>query len=267
MVANRIQDAVLIVLSSIFLLLAVAKLYSAEDSLLTVGMELAYPPFEMVDPEGRPAGISVEIALALGEALNKKIKFENIPFIGLIPALKTGKIDLIISSMTITDKRKASIDFSAPYLTVALCLLVGKNSPLKSIEEGNKPSFKFVVKTGTSGEVYAREHLDKAQVIVLDKETSCVLEVVQGKVDAFIYDQLSVFQNWQKNLETTRAILNPIAKENWGIGINKDNQALLLQVNEFLKKFKEDGGTKKIVEKYLWKQLDAFQQMNIPFIF
>lgn len=267
MPSQKIQDLILVIISSLFLLLAVAKLYGDEATSLTVGMELGYPPFEMVDSEGRPTGISVEIAQALGQFLNKKIKFENIPFVGLIPALKTEKIDLIISSMSITEQRKQSILFSDPYLTVALCLLVSKKSPLKSIEEANQPHFKFVVKSGTSGEVYAREHLTKAQVIVLDKETSCVLEVVQGKVDAFIYDQLSVFQNWQKNFETTRALLEPIAKENWGIGVNKDNPELLKKINEFIKTFKEEDGIKKIIEKYLWKQLDAFQQMNIPFIF
>src|SRR5437899_10886429 len=69
-------------------------------STLIVGMELNYPPFEMVDPQGKPTGISVEIANELGKFLEKDVQIQNIPFDGLIPALKTGKIDLIISSMT-----------------------------------------------------------------------------------------------------------------------------------------------------------------------
>ena len=79
-------------------------------------MELAYPPFEMRDAEGAPAGVSVELARELGRALGRSVEIENIAFDGLIASLKTGKIDLIISSMTSTEQRAKSIDFSEPYL-------------------------------------------------------------------------------------------------------------------------------------------------------
>jgi polar amino acid transport system substrate-binding protein len=241
--------------------------YGAENAPLIIGMELGYPPFEMIDPSGNPAGISVELAQALGQHLNRKIKIENIPFLGLIPALKTEKIDLILSSMSITPQRKASIDFSDPYLKIGLSLLVSMNSPLQSIVEANNSQYKFVVKAGTSGEVYARQYLAAAKIIVLDKETSCVLEVVQGKVDAFIYDQLSVYQNWKKNPQTTRALLKPFDVEEWGIGVRKGNEALLFQVNEFLRSFKGEDGIKKIVQKFLEPQMRTFQEMGIPFVF
>src|SRR5204863_4234660 len=91
---------------------------------LVIGMELKYPPFEMVDQQGRAAGISVEMARALGKFLEREVRIENIPFDGLIPALKTGKIDLIISSMTETAERAQSIDFSELYLRTGLCLLI-----------------------------------------------------------------------------------------------------------------------------------------------
>src|SRR4051812_34981947 len=82
---------------------------------LVVGMELKYPPFEMVDQQGQPTGISVELARELGKALHREIRIENIPFDGLIPALQTAKIDLIISSLTETAERARAIDFSEPY--------------------------------------------------------------------------------------------------------------------------------------------------------
>src|SRR4051812_2995202 len=89
---------------------------SNEQRPLTIGMELNYPPFEMVDTNGKPAGISVEIADALGKFLHRPVQIENIPFDALIPALKTAKIDLILSSMTETPERAQSLDFSEPYL-------------------------------------------------------------------------------------------------------------------------------------------------------
>lgn len=242
------------------------SLYS-QESTLRVGMELSNPPFEMVCPNGRPCGISPGIADALGKFLNKEVAIENIAFVGLIPALNSGKIDLIISSMTITEQRKQSIDFSEPYATTGLCLLINIHSSVNSIEDANQPGRIIVVKSGTSGEVYAAKHLSQATVRVLDKESMCVLEVIQGKADTFIYDQLSVYTHWQKNLKTTRALLNPFEKEYWGIGVRKGNVQLLEQVNLFITKFREEGGFEKLTDTYLPEQKKALQKLGIPLIF
>ena len=87
----------------IFLSLFVACIVSAAPQELKIGMELSYPPFEMTDKAGKPDGISVGIAKALGEYLGRPVKIENMTFDGLIPALKTGSIDLVISSLTVND--------------------------------------------------------------------------------------------------------------------------------------------------------------------
>jgi len=224
---------------------------------LIVGMELNYPPFEMIDPQGKPTGVSVDMAHALGKFLGRDVEIQNIPFDGLIPSLKTGKIDLIISSMTATAERAKSIDFSEPYLKTGLCLLANKNSALKSIADADRPGVTIAVKQGTTGHVYSREHLKQARVLVLDKEDACVLEVVQGKADAFIYDQMSVFKHWQRNQETTHAMLQPFQQESWAIGIRTGNDALKSQVNEFLKTFRAAGGFDRLGDKYLKEEKEA----------
>lgn len=234
---------------------------------LRVGMELNYPPFEMVCPDGQPCGISVDIARELGKALQRDIVFENISFVGLIPALNTGKVDLVISSLTITDQRRKAIDFSIPYATTGLCLLLSLRSPIQTIEEANQPGRIIVVKSGTSGELYAMRHLNKAKVRVLEKEAMCVLEVVQGKADGFIYDQLSVYTQWQKNPTTTRALLTPFQKEEWGIGIKKGDSLLLGKINQFISDFKAKGGFDQLADRYLPEQKAAFQKMGVPFVF
>lgn len=216
-----------------FLLFLTAFTWAAEP--FKVGMELTYPPFETVDKYGNPTGISVDLAYALGNYLNKTTIIENIPFVGLIPALKSHKIDAIISSMSITEERKKSIDFSAPYLKVGLCLLISKKSSMKSIADA--PGKIIVVKLGSTGQVYAEEHLKQSKILILDKESSCVLEVVQGKADAFIYDQFSINTHWKKNLDTTRANLDPFVTESWGIGVRKEDKELLNQINTFLKNY------------------------------
>src|SRR5258708_15374952 len=114
----------------------------------------------MVNPQGKPAGISVDMANELGKSLGKDVQIQNIPFSGLIPALKTGKIDLIISSMTETPERAQSIDFSNPYLHTGLCLLVRRDSPIQGAEELDKAGVKVAVKQGATGQTYARQHFN-----------------------------------------------------------------------------------------------------------
>jgi polar amino acid transport system substrate-binding protein len=234
---------------------------------LTVGMELAYPPFEMEDPQGRPAGVSVDMAGALGDYLHEPVTIENIPFSGLIPSLKTGKIDLVISSMTRTPEREQSIDFSNPYLNTGLCLLVGKDSPIQGIGDVDRPGVTVVVKQGTTGQAYALDHIHIARVLVLDKETACVLEVVQGKADAFIYDQMSTYANWMRNRDRTRAILRPFQAESWAIGIQKGNDALREKVNAFLDDYRAKGGFEQLGDRYLSEEKAEFKKLNVPFVF
>lgn len=165
---------------------------SAGDSVLRAGMELSYPPFETVCPDGSPCGVSVDMAYALGDYLARPASIVNMAFVGLIPALKSGRVDLVISSMTVTPKRSESIAFSEPYVHTGLCLLISAGSSLQDIDQANQPGRRIVVKSGSSGEVYASRHLPMATIRILDREALCVLEVIQGRADAFIYDQLSV---------------------------------------------------------------------------
>jgi polar amino acid transport system substrate-binding protein len=238
----------------------------AKDT-LTVGMELSYPPFEMTDEKGAPKGVSVDLAYELGKALGKKIVIQNTAFDGLIPALKTGKIDLIISSMTITEERKQSIDFSDPYLSTGLCLLVGKNSPVKSVDDLDKAGITVAVKKGTTGHIYGTQKIRNAKLLVLDKEAAAVLEVVQGKADAFIYDQMSTYQNWKRNQETTRALLSPFQHEKWGIALRKGDDQLKGQINQFLKSFRAQGGFDRLGDAHLKEQKEVFKELKYPFYF
>ena len=234
---------------------------------LVVGMDLGYPPFETTDTRGNPAGVSVDLANALGEYLHRKVVIRNIRFDGLIPELKTGGIDLIISSMTATPDRAGAIDFSDPYLKTGLCLLVGAKSGIQSIRDADKAGRTIVVKKGTTGQLYAADHIKNAQVVVLDEESACVLEVIQGKAGAFIYDQMSTYENWRNNPDTTRALLVPFQEESWAVGIRKGNTGLRDQVNKFFAGYKAKGGFDALGDKWLAEQKEAFKKMGIPFYF
>jgi polar amino acid transport system substrate-binding protein len=234
---------------------------------LIVGMELAYPPFEMTDEHGQPTGVSVDMAKDLGKYLGRAVEIQNVAFDGLIPSLQTHKIDLIISSMTVTAERAKAIAFSEPYLKTGLCLLVGKASPIKSISDADQPGRVVAVKRGTTGHIYATDKIKNAKVLVLDKEDACVLEVIQGKADAFIYDQISTYENWRRNPDTTRPLLKPFQEESWAIGLRQDDEALLKQVNQFLQDYKGRGGFEELGDRYLKGQKEAFRKMGYPFYF
>ena len=240
---------------------------SPADKPLVVGMDLSYPPFEMIDAAGKPSGVSVDLARALGESLHRPVRIENIPFTGLIPSLLTGKIDVVISSMTDTPERRKAIAFSDPYLTIGLALLAGKNSGLTAATDLDRPGRTVAVRQGTTAQVWAKEHLKQAKVLVLDKESSAVLEVVQGKADGFLYDQMSVWKHHQEHPVETVALLKPVQTESWAVALRPDDTVGLTQVNAFLKSFRASGGFDRLGNTYLKNQKEAFAKAGIPFYF
>lgn len=233
---------------------------------LRIGMELTYPPFETKDNAGNPDGVGVKIAEALSKELGRPMKIVPMDFAGLIPALKSGSIDLVISSMTATDERRKSIDFSDPYAFTGLAVLAPKNSPITSVEDLKAPGKKIAVKATTTGETWAEANLPDAKRIAFGEETACVQEVAQGRADAFLYDQLSIYRYQKMNAVTTKALLKPFVEESWAVGIAKGNDDLKGKVNAFIEHFRKDGGFDKLGDQYLSDEKKTLKEMGIPFI-
>lgn len=233
---------------------------------LRVGMELSYPPFEMTDGSGAPMGVSVDLAKALGVYLHREVEIENMPFEGLIPALKVGRIDLVISSLTITAERSQSVSFSDPYCRSGLALLIGKNSSVHTVADLNQPGRLVVVKTGTTGALFAAAHLPRATILSFQQANACALEVSQGKADAFIYDQLSV-EKYHQKMGQTQMNLVSFQEEPWGFGIRKGNEDLRSSVNAFLSDFRAKGGFDLLRDKYFQAEEISFKAAGIPFYF
>jgi len=253
----------------IFGLLLIISAASFATKPLVVGMELAYPPFETTDKYGTPTGFSVDMAHDLGKYLNRDIVIKNMSYGGLIPALKTHKIDIILSSMSITPRRSRSINFSIPYAKSNLAILANNKSNIKKPLDLNEKGKKIAVKNGTSGHVVAMKLFPKANILVFDKESAAILEVTQGKVDAFIYDPLTILKNWEKNKSTTIPVLEPFEKtpQYWAIGLSKNNKELEEQINNFIKEYRENGGLDRLADKYLAEPKKEFKKRNIPFFF
>jgi polar amino acid transport system substrate-binding protein len=234
---------------------------------LRVGMELSYPPFEMTDQAGKPTGVSVRLAEALARQLGRELVIENIAFDGLIPALRTKKIDCIISSLTATPERARSIAFSEPYLKTGLALLVATRSPVASAADLDAPGRVVAVKKGTTGHQYAATSLKQARLLVLDKESTAVMEVAQGKADAFIYDSLSVYRSHVRHPDTTRPLLRPFREETWAVGLRRGDDRLREEVNEFLDAFRADGGFERLGDEFLADEKAFFKREGVPFYF
>jgi polar amino acid transport system substrate-binding protein len=237
-----------------------------QGAVLRVGMDLSYPPFEMQDKAGNPDGVGVRLAEALAAHLGRPLKIVPMEFSGLIPALKTGNIDLILSSMTATDERRKSIDFSDPYAFTGLALLVRKDSPIQSIEDLKQHGRTITAKTATTGETWAIHNLPNAKRVVFEDQTACVEEVSQGRADAFIYDQLSIYKYAEEKKETTRGLLKPFVEESWALGIAKGNDALRGQVNAFLTEFRKQDGFGKLGDRYLSEEKKFLEAAGVPFI-
>lgn len=241
---------------------------SKANKTLTVAMELAYPPFETKDDAGNPSGLSVDFIKDFGAAYGYDVVIENTSWDGLIPSLQTGKADCVISSMTITDARKESVDFSDAYAKAQLAILANSKSNIASANDLNQAGKKVAVKTGSTGDVYATKNLTNAEIVRLADESACVTEVIQGKADGFLYDQLTIYRNHAANPDTTDAVYIPFQDpESWGVAVQKGNTELLDQLNEFIAQSKTDGEFDRLTDKYLSTEKAAFDQYGFKWFF
>lgn len=240
-----------------------------DDDTLVVGMELQYPPFETTNSSGDPEGISVDMAYALGDYLGRDVEIQNTSFSGLIPAIQSGKIDVIISSMSVRPDREESVSFSKPYAYSSLGILANKDSGIESAADLNNDGIRIAVKVGTTGFLYATENLPNAEVNSVDKADTAILEVAQGKSDAFFYDQMSIYRSQQEYPDTTIALLEPFQEEDepWAMAVKKDNQELLDEINEFIDEYKANGGFDDLADKYLSDMKATFDELGLDFFF
>ena len=219
---------------------------------LIVGMEVEFFPFEYANPKGEPIGFDVDLAKLAAKELGVGIEIKDIEFTGLIPALQSGKVDMIISGMTRTLERAKSVSFTEPYFVTGLCALLSKKRAPKvqNVEQLNAPGRIIAVKIGTTGDFVASKRFPKAQINRYKDETACVREVVTGRADAFFYDQLSIAKHHKQNPDTTLALLKPFTYEPYAIAIRKGDFDFLNWLNLYIETIKNDGRYEKLHQKY-----------------
>ena len=254
---------------------------STDGKTLRVGMEAAYAPYNWQESSASDTtipienvdgayadGYDVQVAKKIADALGMEPVAVKMEFGSLVDSLVNGQIDIICAGMSATDERKQSVDFSDAYAMAQLAILANADSGVASIDDLNQPGKKVAVKTGSTGDVYATKNLTNAEIVRLADESACVTEVVQGKADGFLYDQLTIYRNHQANPDTTEAVFIPFQDaEEWGIAVKKGNTELLDQLNAFIAQSKTDGEFDRLTEKYLADEKKAFDQYGFKWFF
>lgn len=232
---------------------------------IRVGMELEYKPFETIDENGEPYGFSVAYAYELGKSLGKKVEIIPTKYDALIPSLESGKIDMIISSMTITEERQKKVDFSVEYAKSALYVLASEKSPVSDLNSLNKEEVTIAVKTGTIAAVWAQQNAPQAKIKSFDSIDAAVLDVSNNQSDVTIYDPLSIYE-YQEQYPKTRILEEPITNTNgWGIALPKGDTQLKEKVDAFVTTSKTDGTIDRLKQEYLTEEIEKFSKYEIPF--
>jgi len=224
-----------------------------QRGVLRVGMEPGYMPFELTNQKGEIIGFDVDVANRMAKALGVKLELVSTAWDGIIPALMTDKFDVLMSGMTITDERKQSIDFANPYIVIGQTILLRQDlaGKVKSYKDLNDPKFKIASKLGTTGEFAAKEKIAKAQYFSYETEQEAVMEVVNGKVDAFIYDgPYNVVAFAERGQGKLVFLDQPFTDEPLGWGVRKGNPKFVAWLNEFLVQSKQDGSYDKIYARW-----------------
>ncbi len=222
---------------------------------LQVCLEPGYMPFEMKDKKGRIIGYDVDMAKKMAKEMGVKLKLLPTAWDGIIAALVTEKCDIIMSGMTISQQRNLKINFADPYVVVGQTVMMKKGLSAKSAKELDKPEYTIVTKLGVSGEVATRKFFKKAKIVTFETEADAASEVLNGKADAFVYDQpYNILFMSDKGKGKLVHLDEPLTYEPLGWGIRKGDPDFLNWLNNFLRQVKEDkvvGFYDNLNEKWL----------------
>jgi polar amino acid transport system substrate-binding protein len=232
---------------------------------LLVGMEAGYQPFEMQDEKGNIVGFDVDMAYEMGKAIfgkggEKKVKIVNTAWDGIIPALMTGKFDIIMSGMTVLQSRNLKVNFCDPYYYIGQCLLINKKNAgkIKSIADLNKKGIVITSKLGVTGAFVAEKMAPKATLRLFKTEAEGALQVANGLADAYIYDEPQVRVFAAKYKDKTVGVFKPITFEPLAWAINKGDPDFMNWLNNFLRQVRGDGRWEKLKKKWF---VDYIQEM------
>ena len=229
---------------------------SGETATLTMATSADFPPYEFYENE-QIVGIDAEIAAAIAEELGMELKIEDMDFDSIVPSIQSGKADIGMAGLTVTEDRKVAVDFSDSYATGIQVIIVPEDSPITSYDDlaNNIGTYKIGVQLATTGDIYATDTPENGgfgmeNVEEYTKGPDAILALTSGKIDAVIIDNEPAKAFVEAN-PGLKILDTEYVVEDYAIATSKDNPELTEQINTALKKLVEDGTVQSILDKYI----------------
>ncbi len=221
------------------------------DGIIKMGVSADFPPFESyADDAVTFVGFDIDLMQEICNRLGMELQIQDMNFDAIVAAVQTGKLDVGVSGITITDERKESVAFSDPYFVASQSILVQKDSPIKSYEDLVNGDYTAGVQLGTTGDIMASEKIS-GRVSQYEKYGDALAALLAGKNDCMVLDTgvADAFAA-ANDLVVVGTFGEATDSENYGIAIAKENTELLEKVNGALAEMKEDGFIDELTAKY-----------------
>ncbi|MBQ3079433.1 MAG: basic amino acid ABC transporter substrate-binding protein [Clostridia bacterium] len=211
---------------------------TAEEEKIVVGTNAEFAPFEYVDENGEIAGFDAELIEMIMTVLGYEYEMISIDFDALLPALESGKIDLAIAAMTITEERLENALFSAPYFNASQKIIVNADSGIDGLEA--LAGKKIGVQLGTTGDLYVTENVEGAEVVRYTKALDAVIDLDAGRLDAVVTDA-EPSKVYVAPYENLKILDENLSEEMYGIAAAFGSEELIAQVDIALAALVEGG--------------------------
>ena len=227
---------------------AAADFTTVEAGKLTMATNATFPPYEMTTDNGTIEGIDVETAQAIADKLGLELQVDDMDFDAALLSVQQGKADIAMAGITVTDERKAVMAFSDSYATGIQSIIVPEGSDIATADD--LAGKKIGTQRGTTGYLYCSDDFGEDAVVAYDNGLTAVQALNNGQVDAVVIDNEPAKAYVESN-PGLKILDTSYAEEDYAIGMNKDNTALLDAVNAALEELKADGTLQSIVDKYI----------------
>lgn len=247
---KNLKKILALVLVSVFVLAAFAGCGAKEEKKLVMATNASFPPYEYIDG-GVIVGIDAEIAAKIAEKLGRDLEIVDTEFGSIVGGVQTGKFDIGMAGMTVTEERLESVNFSDTYAIGVQSIIVSADSAYKTLDDlMNDTAAKIGVQQDTTGDIYSTEDFGEDRVVRYKTGNDAVQALVSGKVSAVIIDNEPAKSYVAAN-EGLVIQDSPYAEENYAIAIAKENTELLDAVNQALAELTADGTIQAIINNYI----------------
>jgi polar amino acid transport system substrate-binding protein len=220
---------------------------------LVVGTTGTQPPLNMTTKEGKIIGLEADLAQLMAEGMGVTLRFGTMPFADLLPALEAGKVDVVMSSVTITPKRNLKVAFVGPYFITGKAFLT-KSSTLAAVEKPvavNTPGTTLAAVKGSTSQMFVEKAIPKAKLVTTETHDQALELVIQDKADAMVADYqttiLYVLRYPEKELES---MAKPLTYEPVGIALPAGDPQMVNWVENMLNTLRGGGGLAELKAKW-----------------